>query len=348
MSVFLVLLLTLYQHPLFRQVAAQDEEQNRDIESTEVTHSRRRGRNQRPGQGYSYRVRQSASTNRANVRPHTGKTAMEAARQQFPIGPPPKGKTYMTVGITLWRVRPATEAEINDHKVHIERMMWDQKEHEVVVTRISDDSPIGDKDLIQMSVEYLPDRNGEDAMPPNRAGYLYVINREQFPDGSLKNGRLIFPTRLTYGGDNRVLPGKTVTLPDPGRPFRIKRDSSGQAQAYETYTIILSPEPMDPELPQEIGRSAMELPPNLLSEWERQWSAGESRADLRGGVGQARTQRELEASGDPGETRSTEDSAEDLTQDDPPPQIVFRKVVKPGSVMLFTIRLPFRETATKS
>jgi hypothetical protein len=343
------LLPPLYQAAPRGPVAAQDEDQTRDIESTEVTRSRRRGRGSQPKQNYRYQVR------RAGSRPDPGarmdksspKSVAKVAAQPFPVGAPPKGKTYMTVGITLWRVREATEAEVKNPKVPKERMKWGQQEHEVVATRISDDSPISDEDLIQMSVEYLPERDGAGAMPANRAAYLYVINREQFTDGSMRNARMIFPTRLTYNGDNRMLPGQTVTLPDPTRPFRIRRGNSGQPQSYETYTIILAPEPLGPELPQELGRSAMELPPNLLAGWERQWGTGEIRADLRDGVGQVRTQRELEASGDPAETRSTEDSGNDLSQDDPPPQTVFRSVVKPGATMLLTLRLPFRESAAK-
>jgi hypothetical protein len=240
-----------------------------------------------------------------------------------------------------------TEAESNNPKVSTERMMWDGQEHEVVVTRISDESPITEKDLIQMTIEYLSDREGADAMPSNQAAYLYVINREQFGE-SLKNSHLIFPTLQTYEGDNRLLPGKTVTLPDPKRPFHITRGNDrGQAQTYETYTIILSPVPLNSELPQELGKKAMVLSPDLVKEWEQQMGVTEVRADLRNSVGQERTQRELGASGDPGESRGTEDTADDLTQDDPAPQTVFRKVVKSGEGMLVIVRVPFKETSTK-
>jgi len=356
-AVLLALGLTFYQPITLRLAEAQDEDQGRDIEAIEVTGGRRRGKNPQLGGSYRYRVRQPVVPNRTvqarNKQSRTGQTsriqqsATKASTQQFPVGPPPKGQTYITLGITLWRIRPATEAEIKDPKVSTEEMAWDGQEHRVVVTRMSDESPITEKDLIQMTVEYLPDRTGADAMPSNQAGYLYVINREQFGN-DLKNARLIFPTLLTYDGDNRLLTGKTVTLPGPKRPFRIKRgDDHRQAQAYETYTIILSPVLLDSELPEDLGRTAMALSPGLLKRWEERWNVSEAKADLLGRSGQARTQRELEASGDIDDVRSTEDTAKDLTQDDPPPQTVFRKVVKPGETMLVTIRLPFKATATK-
>lgn len=337
MSILLVLWLAVYQPVASQPTAAQGEEKERDIEAKEVLPGRRQGKNPRQASSYRYRVK----------RPTNVTGAAKAAGPLFPAGPPPKGKAYMTIGVTLWRVRPATEAESKDPKVSIERMMWERQERDVVVTRISDDSPIGDQDLIQMSVEYLPDRYGAGAGPANRAAYLYVVNQEQFPDGSLKNARLIFPTQQTYEGDNRLLPGKTVTLPDPERPFRVSRGNSGQAQAYETYTIILSPTPLESKLPEEIGRDAMELSPDLVAGWGRLWGADEARADLRSSIGQSRTQRELAANGDTGGARSTKDSDEDLTQDDPPPQTVFRKVVRPGAAMLITVRLPFKENPAK-
>jgi hypothetical protein len=343
--------LMVYQPLKPRPAAAQEDDQGRDIEAVEVLRGRRPGKSPRPGPGGRYQVRLPANAARAaqsrNSKTGAGRrsrvqeSATKAAAPQFPRGKPPKGTAYMTLGVTLWRVRPATEAESKDPKIHTERMEWDGQEHDVVVTRISDESSIMDKDLIQMSVEYLPDSGGAGAMPANQAAYLYVVNREQFGQ-DLKNARLIFPTRQTYQGDNRLLPGKTVTLPDPRRPFRIKRgNDKGRAQSYETYTIILSPEPLDSELPEQIDKKAMVLTPDVVRSWEQQMGVTEIRGELRNGVGQERTERELAANGDSGETRGSEDPADDLTQDDAEPQTVFRKVAKPGDGMLVIIRVPF-------
>lgn len=290
----------------------------RDIRAKEVLKSRRPGR--------------SAGTD--------SKDRYSAAKD-FPTEAP-RNRINVTMGLTLWRVRPITEKD-ELSRLRREWMSWDQSDHEVVVTRISDKEPIPNKELVQMTIEYLPDVN---ALAANRAGYLYVINREQFPDGSLRNPRLIFPTLLTYEGDNRLLPGKTVTLPDPKRPFIINRAISGEAQASEVYTIILSSRSLNSELPQALRRTAMELSPELVSSWERRWAVREVRADLKGGVGRVRTPRERDSSGDVEETRSTKDSAEDLTQDDAAPQTVYRSIVRPNTGMLFTVRVPFQSLTT--
>lgn len=328
-------------------VAGQDDDQQRDIEAKEVVAGRQPGTNPKAQSGrYQTRIssRRSRVSNRGGRKANANDNNAVAS---FPLGPPPKGKRQMTLGVTLWRVQPATNAENDDAKVAKERMWWDRQEHSVVVKRISDDSPLPNQDLLQMTIEYLPDRTSTGSPNSSQAAYLYVINREQFPDGHIQNARLIFPTELTYRGDNRLLPGKTVTLPAPTRPFRIKRDAASPTQAFETYTIILSPVPLDSQLPRKINRQAMELSPELVSAWEGQLGITVARADLRDGVGQTRTERERGASGDPEESRSTEDSAEDLTQDDLPPQTVYRKVAKPGAGMLVVVKVPFKEPSTK-
>jgi hypothetical protein len=305
-----------------RPTVAQEDQ--RDIESTEVLKSRRSGKN--PNRTYRYRVRQRATA-----------STPKPATQQFPIGPPPKGKAYATIGVTLWRGRPATPAASNDDKIAKVKV----RKQQMVFERISDESPVTNGDLVQISIEYLSGETLSD-----RVGYLYVVNLEQYRNGTRGRAKLIFPTKRTFGGDNRVLPGKTVTLPDPQRPWQITRSTSGQVQAYETYAIIVSREPL--ELPTVLDEKPMELPLNQVAKWEGQWGGGEAQAVLQGGVGQLSTQREQAASGDSNaQGRSTDEVPEDLTQDDPPPQTVFRKVVQPGAAVLVTVELPFKETPKK-
>ena len=76
------------------------------------------------------------------------------------------------------------------------------------------------------------------------------------------------------------------------------------------------------------------------------WGGGEIQSDLEQGVGHLFTKREQSASGDPTETsRDTIEMDADLKQDDPSPQMVFRKAIAPGGAMLITIKLPFKDTA---
>jgi hypothetical protein len=45
-------------------------------------------------------------------------------------------------------------------------------------------------------------------------GYLYVIDREQYEDGTLGEPVQIFPTTRTRGGDNSVKPGSLIEIQD--------------------------------------------------------------------------------------------------------------------------------------
>jgi hypothetical protein len=327
--IFIVFWLTSYFSFMDESIIARGGAQTRDVPVADVLKGRPKGKNSK-----------AQGNNRYQVKKMTGRNA---ALHQFPVGSPPQSRTYITMGITLWRVRLATETETQTSQTIIEKMIWDNRERDVVITRISDESLITDNDLIQMSIEYLPHGDGARVSPSNQVGYLYVVNQEQFSDGSLGKARMIFPTLQTYKGDNRVLGGKIVTLPEPRRPFRIERSTSGQSQAYEVYTIILSPKPLNIELSQPLTRRAMDLPRDLVAIWQRSWGVGAVRADLRDGLGQMRTTRELGANGNTNDERDTKDTDEDLTQDDSPPQIVFRKIVRFGEAMAVTVKLPFKE-----
>jgi hypothetical protein len=242
----------------------------------------------------------------------------------------------------------ATEAEIKDHKVAKVRSA-DGVEH--VLERTAGDAGVTDGARVQMIIEYLAHDDASRRTPSNRVGYLYVINREQYPDGKYGPPSLIFPTGRTYGGDSRVLPGKTVTLPVPDRLWLVSRSETGTVQAFETYIIIISPRPLRDASGRELqggnlGERSLRLDENLVAGWVRFWGGGAWRGDLENGAGQLITRREQAASGDPSrDQRSTGEEGSDLTKGDAPPQIVFRKVMTPGGRMLVTIKLPFRDVA---
>jgi hypothetical protein len=67
---------------------------------------------------------------------------------------------------------------------------------------------------------------------------------------------------------------------------------------------------------------------------------------LENGAGKLITRREQIASGDPARAeRSTDEESSDLTKEDGPPQVVYRRVLRPGSTMLVTVKLPFKDAA---
>jgi eukaryotic-like serine/threonine-protein kinase len=243
------------------------------------------------------------------------------AEAAFPTGKPPQGMVYATIGFTVWRARPATTRDGADAA----RETIDSQE--MASERIAE--TIADGDRIYLGIESL---TGE--FLPDKGGYLYVINREQYADGTFGRARLIFPTLLTYKGNNRVKPGQPIVLPETNRPFVIRRSSP--AQVAESYTVILSPWKF--QLPEPLGNKAMELPDNLLASWEKQYGGQTFRATLRNGVGQTRTKRE-QAIG----SRATIDTAEPLTHSEPLPQTSYRNAVKIGNPAMATVALRFKD-----
>lgn len=272
--------------------------------------------------------------------PHPGRYR---SRQKIPTG-----QAYVALGVTIGRGRRATEAELKDRQIAKVRA---QSGEDYVLERISDTTAVTDGTLMQMIIEYLAHPDAAGSRLTNQVGYVYVINREQYPNGKYGPPKLIFPTRRTYIGDSRLLPGKTVTLPVPDRAWKVSRSTSETAQAFETYTIIVSPTPLKDGSGRELQRGnlgvgSLTLDEALVEGWVRLWGGDEWRGELEDGAGQLITRREQLSSGDPGRgERSTDEESSDLTKEDAPPQIVYRKVLSPGGTMLITLKLPFKDAA---
>src|SRR5262245_56531399 len=95
------------------------------------------------------------------------------------------------IGITLWRLRPSRKADTGERIITHdgpESIEW-------VPERVSSSGRLSEGDRIRMSIEAA------------RTGYLYVIDQEEYADGSRGEPYLIFPTKRTLGGDNSVKAG---------------------------------------------------------------------------------------------------------------------------------------------
>ena len=116
-----------------------------------------------------------------------------AERRRSPLGP----CVNEQLGITVWRLRPSKQ---EDGGARILVMENSQSSH-WTPERIEVDTSLAVGDRVRISVE------------SPRAGYLYVVDREQYADGTFGDPYLIFPTKRTRGGDNRVRPGKLIDIP---------------------------------------------------------------------------------------------------------------------------------------
>src|SRR5262249_18422470 len=112
------------------------------------------------------------------------------------------------LGVTIWRLRPAGSADSKESRLLIPEEDKDNS-GEWLPERVDADVTFAPGDRVRLSIE------------SSRTGYLYVIDREQYADGSTSDPYLIFPTLRLHAGNNSVAAGKVIELPE-GSAFRLK------------------------------------------------------------------------------------------------------------------------------
>jgi hypothetical protein len=222
---------------------------------------------------------------------------------------------YQQLGLTIWRLRPAKRT---DAGVRIIVQETDDNVIEWTPERMAVDTPLKQGEKLRFTFE------------SPQPGYLYVIDREQYADGSRSNPVLIFPTKHTRGGDNQVAPGRLIEIPaQEDRPNYFTLKQTRADQVGELVTVIVSATPLEGIT---IGEKALELAPSLVAQWEKQWGAQTEKFELTDGAGRPWTKAEQEAGAD---------VSRQLTQDDPGPQTVYRVAVALGTPLLVNVGLKY-------
>jgi len=217
------------------------------------------------------------------------------------------------VGVTIWRLRPANRADSGARLI----VHDDNSTTEWLPERISSTTKLAQGDRLRISVEAV------------RSGYLYVIDREQYADGSVGEPYLIFPTTRTGGGDNEVSVGKLLEIPaqDDAPPFFTMRKSRPDHVA-EMVSVLVTPTPLEGV---QITDKALKLSETQVANWEKMWGSSVGRLEMST-VGQTWTKEEKEA-----RTRA-------LTSSAPAPQLLFyRPSLKSTDSMLVKLRLSYRK-----
>jgi hypothetical protein len=225
------------------------------------------------------------------------------------------------VGVTLWRLRRASSTDSGERLIVHEGA----EEAEWLPERISGNTKLDQGDRLRISVEAA------------RTGYLYVIDREQYANGSLSEPYLIFPTTRTLGGNNQVKVGKIIELPaQDDRPpyFTVKRSRSDQVA--EVLSVLISPTPLAGI---EITEKAQKLSEIQVSNWEKSWGGRVGLLELEAGAGRAWSKEEKEAGSD---------VARLLKPDAPAPQaIYFQPNTKLSDPILVKVRLRYGSSAKR-
>lgn len=201
----------------------------------------------------------------------------------------------LKVGVTLWKVQRVD----------------DGRSTKEVAKRVEADTQFHEGDLLRLSIE------------SPRAGYLYVVDRDWFTNGSSGETYLIFPVR---GEDNRLKAGKLIEIPAEHQPpFKAAPKPN---QAGEMLTILITKSP----LPLRLSNSFLPISPAQLTEWESVWSGMTERFEMNGGAGQVRTLPEQAAAA--GGIRQ-------LTRDDPAPQTIYFLTPRSTDGLLFNLLLSY-------
>jgi hypothetical protein len=221
------------------------------------------------------------------------------------------------LGVTLWRLRPSKQ---NDSGARL-LVMESSQQGEWTPERMEVDTRLKVGERVRISVE------------SPRAGYLYVVDREQYADGSLGDAYLIFPTTRTRNGDNKVRPGKLIDVPaqeDTPNFFTLVPSPSRSDQVAEVLSFIVTSQPLE-SLP--ITDKPLKVSKSDIAKWEKMWSSEVERFEMEGGAGRTWTNEEKAA--------SATSSSRLLTQEEPAPQTVYRIVGKTAGSLLVTVPLQY-------
>ena len=245
----------------------------------------------------------------SNKKTPTRRRAYRIATPEVPVN---NVAPETVVGVTLWRLRPANRSDSGERLI----VHDDSAVSEWMPERISATTRLVQGDRLRISVETV------------RAGYLYVIDREQYADGSVGEPYLIFPTTRTSGGDNKVAIGRLLEIPaqDDSPPFFTMKKSRPDHVA-EVLSVIVTPAPLEEV---QITDKAQKLSNAQVAGWEKAWGTSVGRLEMPT-TGQTWTKEEKDAT-----TRA-------LTASAPAPQLVFyRPSLKPTDPMYVKLRLQYR------
>jgi hypothetical protein len=227
---------------------------------------------------------------------------------------PAKGAAAVgELGVTVWRLRPAATGDQGTRL-----LVQDDGGAGWVPERVDAGQELALGDRVRLSFETPV------------SGYLYVVDREEYSDGTHSAAYLIFPTDRPTGARNVLKGGRLIEIPArDDRPNHFTVRQSRADQVAEVLTAIVSDKPIS-ELP--LAAKPTRLPDGLLDRWSAEW-AGPTEELVRSG--------ESERGWSASEERAGAEATRLLTQDDPPPQTIYRVRLQPGRPMLVHIRLPY-------
>lgn len=186
------------------------------------------------------------------------------AKKPIRRNPAPAGTEYAQVGVIVWRVD-------NGRSKGVEQVGEEQR-----IERVDTNESYTDGDTIRLTIE-----------SPLR-GYLYIVDQEQYADGSYGPAMLVFPTlkNRTRNFLEEWIPVDVPAYPAVWRfkPREPKKGEVRKTQIAELFTIIISPKPLVD--PGRIGSEQMTLPEKEFKDWKDKWEQPVEQFDVENSAGQ--------------------------------------------------------------
>lgn len=230
------------------------------------------------------------------------------------------------LGLTVWKLRPAEKDDPAKELLEEDDDAGKPQSSEYTLERIESDMPLKDGERIRLSVEAL-----------SHSGYLYVIDRELYSDGTYSSPKLIYPTARTHNKNNVVGAGDLIFIPQGSRSFRVRSTQFEKTQVAEVLTFIISPKKLiDHSLLRE---KALDLPLGQFDDWVDQWETDTTLLEEIDGAGQTITLVEQSVGQD--SAKGLTEESDRLSQDDPTPQSVFKSLIKRGDPILVNVSIKY-------
>ena len=252
------------------------------------------------------------SASNSSRKPVLYRLVRKSVRQKNRANPKPKRVKMedALLGLTVWKLR-AEEAEDNEETLE----------------RIEAEMPLKDGERIRLSVESL-----------SHKGYLYVIDRELYSDGTYSSPKLIYPTLLSPNRNSLVRPGDLIFIPQGARHFRVKSKQAEKTQVAEVLTLIVSPRPLVKLA--DLQMKAIDIPLKQFENWVDRWEPDDT-ALLEEIDGAGKTITLIERSVGQESAKDLTEQSSRLSPDDPTPQTVFRSRIKSGTPYLVNVSIKY-------
>ncbi len=280
-------------------IAVSPQDTRRKIVSHDFTKNRR--------EAFPQGARDKSKTAKSRPKPRTYRLASSPAIRKKPSA----ANVIAQLGITIWRLRPGDIKDSGRRALLREKgktLAW-------VAERVEADSIFREGDYVRISVE------------SPRSGYLYVVDRDLFADGTAGPAMLIYPWP---GVDNKLLPGRLVDIPDQeDDPGYFSARLTDPTQVGELLTFIVTSKP----LALAVSDEPSEIASGQIRDWEKRWGGASERFELEGGAGEAWTLEEQQA--------AAKNGTRQLTRDDPVPQTIYRVSKANAKGLLLNVRLRY-------